>query len=85
MSRGGSEYGNTICRTSGSYSYEPAPEWNGKGWMAVVVINKVRRGWRRQKRFSSELGFESQHEAYAESMALGQRIIYQIISGAEEF
>jgi hypothetical protein len=34
---------------------------------------------------SSELRIESQHEAYAESMALGQRIINRIISGAEEF
>jgi hypothetical protein len=74
-----------MCHTSESYSYGPAPEWNGKDWLAVVVINKERRGWRGQKRFSSELRFESQKEAYAESMALGQRIIYRIISGAEEF
>jgi hypothetical protein len=77
---GGSENRNAMGHTSESYSYEPAPEWNGKGWLAVVVITRGRRGSQGQKRFTSELRFESQQEAYAESMALGQRIIYQIIS-----
>jgi hypothetical protein len=72
-------------QTSETYSYEPTPERSGEDWLAVVVINQERRGWRGQKRFTGERKFETQQEAYAESMALGQRIIYRIISGAEEF
>lgn len=85
MSPCGSERRNALCHSHGSYSYEPAPEWNGTNWSAVVVITKEHQGWRKQKRFSSELSFDSQREAYDESMALGQSIIYRIISGAEEF
>ena len=64
------------------FLYESAPEWNGKNWIAAVMIS--RKVQNEQKRFSNELTFGTRVEALAESMALAMRIIDGIMSGAEE-
>jgi hypothetical protein len=66
------------------YIFTPDPEWNDKNWVAAVVVSSDDPGWPQQKRFTSELTFETKTEALAESISLGQRIIDKILSGAEE-
>jgi hypothetical protein len=56
-------------------AYEPVPRPHGNDWLAVVEITKEHHGWRRQKCFCSVLKVESQREAYAKSMSLGQHTI----------
>ena len=66
------------------FLYEPAPEWNGKNWIAGVVISRDHDGLSEEKRFGSELTFDTRVGALAESMALAMRIIDRITSGAEK-
>ena len=65
------------------FLYEPAPEWNGKNWIAAVVISRDHNGSSEEKRFGGEMTFGSHLEALAESMALAMRVIDGILSGAE--
>ena len=57
------------------YEFEPDPEWNGKNWIAGVVVSSEDPGWPQRKRITGELTFETQAEAFAESISLGQRVI----------